>query len=190
MKKFISDKEILKLWRSPLFTGSFSGIKTFKICLKLEKDIDVSESRLYSILKTDPIFIIHQKRHKELDRRHLDINNYGELVFGDLAVMFPYEGFQYFLLVVDGFSSKIFVRPLKAKNSTIVAKALSDIFDEFNAQIYVFETGNLKRSFTKLGVNFIKIFLKSGCRVYEIDEVKQTRGQFHKDISQKWAQSL
>ena len=137
----ISDEAILKLWRSPLFTGSFSGVKTFKICLKLEKDIDVSESRLYSILKTDPIFIIHQKRHKELDRRHLDLNNYGELVFGDLAIMYPYDGFQYFLLVVDGFSSKIFVRPLKAKNSVIVAKALGDIFDEFNAQIYVFETG-------------------------------------------------
>ena len=141
MTNLITDKEILKLWRSPLFTGSFAGVKTFKICLKLEKDIDILESRLYSILKTDPIFIIHQKRHKELDRRHLDLNNYGELVFGDLAVMYPYDGFQYFLLVVDGFSSKTFVRPLKAKNSAIVAKALADIFDEFGAQIYVFETG-------------------------------------------------
>ena len=38
-------------------------------------------------------------------------------------------------------SSKTIVRPLKAKNSAIVAKALADIFDEFGAQIYVFETG-------------------------------------------------
>ena len=71
MNRQISDKEILKFWRSPLFTGSYSGIKTFQRCLKLEKDIEVSERRLYSVLKTDPIFIIHQKKHKELDRRHL-----------------------------------------------------------------------------------------------------------------------
>ena len=67
----ISNDEILKLWHSVLFSGSFSGIKTFQTCLKLEKDIDVSEARLYSILKKDSIFIIHQKRQKELDRRHL-----------------------------------------------------------------------------------------------------------------------
>ena len=71
MNKDISDKDILKFWRSPLFSGSFSGIKTFQLCLKLEKDIDISESRLYSILKKDSIFLIHQKKHKELDRRHL-----------------------------------------------------------------------------------------------------------------------
>jgi hypothetical protein len=71
MEKNLSDQEIKKLWYSPLFSGSFAGIKTFQLCLKLEKDIDVKESRLYSILKEDPIFIIHQKRHKELSRRHL-----------------------------------------------------------------------------------------------------------------------
>ena len=71
MSKTISNDEILKLWHSVLFSGSFSGIKTFQTCLKLEKDIDISESRLYSILKKDPLFIIHQKRQKELDRRHL-----------------------------------------------------------------------------------------------------------------------
>ena len=71
MSTTISNDEILKLWHSVLFSGSFSGIKTFQTCLKLEKDIDVSEARLYSILKKDSIFIIHQKRQKELDRRHL-----------------------------------------------------------------------------------------------------------------------
>jgi hypothetical protein len=77
----------------------------------------------------------------------LDLNNYGELVFGDLAVMYPYDGYNYFLLVVDGYSSKLFVRPLKTKNSKEVASALDDIFEEFGAQIYVFETGLLKKHF-------------------------------------------
>ena len=73
-----------------------------------------------------------------------DLNNYGELVFGDLAVMYPFDGYNYFLLVVDGFSSKVFVRPLKNKTSSLVAKAIDDIFEEFNSQIYVFETGITK----------------------------------------------
>jgi hypothetical protein len=54
--------------------------------------------------------------------------------------MYEYDGYKYFLLVVDGFSSKIFVRPLKTKDSLTVSKALEDIFKEFNSQIYVFET--------------------------------------------------
>ena len=39
-------------------------------------------------------------------------------MFGDLAVMYSFEEYQYFLLVVDGFSSKVFVRPLKSKKSS------------------------------------------------------------------------
>ena len=61
-------------------------------------------------------------------------------MFGDLAVMYSFDDYRYFLLVVDGFSSKVFVRPLKSKKSSLVAKALDDIFEEFNAPIYVFET--------------------------------------------------
>jgi hypothetical protein len=45
------------------------------------------------------------------------------------------------------------VRPLKSKDSSIVAQALEDIFEEFNAQIYVFETdrgSEFKGASTKL----------------------------------------
>jgi hypothetical protein len=140
MAKSVTDEEILRLWKDPHFSGAFRGVKTFQTCLKLEKDIDISERRLYKILKLEPIFLIHQKSPSNLKRRHLNLNNYGELVFGDIAYMYDFNGFKYFLLLVDGFSSKIFVRPLKTKDSAIVAKALEDIFEEFNSQIYVFET--------------------------------------------------
>jgi hypothetical protein len=140
MPNNITNEEIIRLWKNPLFNGAYRGIKTFQICLKLEKNINVSERRLYSVLKKEPIYLIHQKSPTNFKRRHLNLNNYGELVFGDIAYMYEYNGYKYFLLVVDGFSSKVFVRPLKTKDSTIVAKALEDIFKEFNSQIYVFET--------------------------------------------------
>ena len=115
MSKNISNKEILRLWKDPLFSGAFRGIKTFQICLKLQKDIDISERRLYNVLKKEPIYLIHQKSPTNFKRRHLNLNNYGELVFGDIAYMYEYNDYKYFLLVVDGFSSKVFVRPLKQK---------------------------------------------------------------------------
>ena len=37
--KTISDKELLKLWRNPLFIGSFRGTKTFQACLKAKFSI-------------------------------------------------------------------------------------------------------------------------------------------------------
>jgi hypothetical protein len=78
MSNLISDAEILKLWKNPLFSGSYRGVTTFQTCLKLEKDIDIPEKRLYKILKEEPIFLIHQKSPTSIKRRHLSLNNYGE----------------------------------------------------------------------------------------------------------------
>ena len=136
----ISDKEILQLWRSPIFEGSYRGIKTFQVLLKTNLNIDVSQNRLYNILKTDPIFLIHQKPQRDFERRHYDVKNYGELVQADIAYMFDYNDFKYFLLVVDCFSSKIFCKALKNKSSESVAKAFEIIFKEFGAQIYEIQT--------------------------------------------------
>ena len=144
----VSDKTIIELWRSPQFSGSYRGIKTFKRVLKTDLDIDISETRLYNILKKDPVYLIHLKPARNFERRHLSVNNYGELVQGDIAQMYTYDNYKYFLLVVDAFSSKVFVRPLKSKNSLEVKDAFEDIFEEFKAKVYVLQTdrgkGNIK----------------------------------------------
>ena len=136
----ISDKTINELWRSPQFSGSYRGIKTFKRVLKTDLDIDISESRLFNILKKDPVYLIHLKPARNFERRHISVNNYGELVQADIAQMYSYDNYKYFLLLVDAFSTKVFVRPLKSKNSLDVKNAFEDIFQEFRATIYVLET--------------------------------------------------
>lgn len=138
--KMISDEELLQLWRDPNFAGSYKGVKSFKVFLKTDKNVDVPESRLYKILKKDPIFLIHQRPIRNFDRRSYDIKYYGETVQADIAYMFPFEKFLYFLLVIDCFSLKIFVKPLQSKSSNAVGKAFEEIFDEFNAPIHVLET--------------------------------------------------
>ena len=134
----ISDDKLLELWRDPNFSGSYRGVKTFQILLKTDLNINVSESRLYKILRNDQIFLMHQRKTKKIQRRSYDVNFYGQLVHIDLAHMYPdpTSGSKYFLLLIDVFSFKIFVHPLKEKSSETVAKALKTIFSDFGADIY------------------------------------------------------
>ena len=121
-------------------------------------DIDISEERLYDILKKDPVYLIHLKPARNFERRHLSVNNYGELVQADLAQMYNYDNYIYFLLLVDAFSSKVFVRPLKSKTSLEVRNAFESIFEEFNAKIYVLETDRGKGKYV-YSIFLLLIFL-------------------------------
>ena len=114
--------------------------------------------------------------------------------------MYSFEDYQYFLLVVDGFSSKVFVRPLKSKKSSVVARALEDIFEEFNAPIYVFETdrgtefqGPCKQLFKKKNIIYVskygrnKAFLsESYIRIVKRRLYMTLRGT----LNQNWVQTL
>ena len=143
----ISDKTINELWRSPQFSASYRGIKTFKRVLKTDLDIDISESRLFNVLKKDPVYLIQLKPERNFERRHISVNNYGELVQADIAHMYTYEDYKYFLLLVDAFSTKVLVRPLKSKSSLEVKNAFEDMFQEFKATIYVLETDRGKGNY-------------------------------------------
>jgi hypothetical protein len=54
--------------------------------------------------------------------------------------MFPYKDYKYFLLVTDCYSSKVFVEPLKSKESKEVSIAFKKILDEFKAKVYEIQT--------------------------------------------------
>lgn len=136
----MNDEEILKLWKDPNFAGSFRGIKTFQVLLKTDLNIDISEKKLRNVLKSEPIYLIHKKPQRNFKRRFYDVKFYGEVVQMDLAHMFEYENYKYFLLFVDVFSSKVFVRALKDKSSESVKKALMLILNDFKAPITKIES--------------------------------------------------
>ena len=136
----VSDEEILRLWKSPLFSGSFFGCKKFALLLKTDLNITVPESRILRVLSQDPLFITHQRKRQKIHHRRFFLSSVGECVQGDLAFMFSRNEYRYIVVCVDIFSGKIFTRPIKDKYSATVAKALRSIFNEFKTQIQKFET--------------------------------------------------
>jgi len=151
--KQISDEEILKLWRNPDFEGSYRGIKVFRLLLKTNYDIDVSEKRLYNIIKHDSIYLLHKKPNRKIARRFYDVTYYGEVVQMDLASMYEYDSYKYFILAIDIYTSKCFVEPMKTKTSLETAQCLKKIIKEFGAPITTIESdqgGEFGRDVKKL----------------------------------------
>lgn len=138
----VAESEILRLWRDITFPGSFRGIKTFQAVLKTDKNINVSQNKLFQILRKEPLYLIHQLKPFKWKTRKTITHNYGELVQADVAHMFEDESTKakYFLLLIDVFSNKIFVEILKNKESASVAKALQNIFTRFGSPIYEIQT--------------------------------------------------
>lgn len=133
------DKEILELWHDSSWIGSYRGIKTFQTFLKTDKNINISTRRLTNILKNDNLYLMHLKPKRNIPRRHYFLNNYGELLQADLGYMFDFEGYKYFLLVIDCYSLKIFVKSVQNKNSETILKAFKDILNLFKTTVYKIE---------------------------------------------------
>jgi len=159
MSENLSDEEILKLWHDPSFAGSFRGVRNFQALLKTDLNQNVSENRLLKVLKTDSLFLIHQKPIRHFERRHYDVSFYGQLVQIDLAFMFSDENTKdkSFLLLIDAYSFKIFAEPLANKGSESVLKAIKLIFEKFHHEIYEVQCDQGKEFVNKT----VKAFFKS-----------------------------
>lgn len=134
----ISDEKILELWHNPKI--GYRGIKTFQVLLKTNYDIDVSQHRLYRILKEDPLYLIHLPSKKNFERRSYDVRYVGSLLQMDLGELFEYNNYKYFLIVTDCFSSKVWIKSLKSKQSSVVCEALKDILDNLNFSVTEIES--------------------------------------------------
>lgn len=138
--KNLDDQEIKRLWQDENFFASFSGINNFKAALFTTFGEKISTKRLKSILSDIPSYVARIKPRKRFDRRPYDVYGFGQLLQADLAVMYKFEGYFYFLLVIDVFSRRIFCEPLKKKSSLEVRTSLDKIFDEINNRIGVIQT--------------------------------------------------
>ena len=162
-EKTISDENLKKLWRDPTFSGSYSGIKRFALFLKLELNVSVSEKRLYKVLGQDLIYLIHKKPIRNVARRFYDVRFYCELVQIDIASMYEYNNYRYWLAAVDVFSSKVYTEPMKTKSSEETAKALKKIISHYKAPITTIESDRGKEFLGE-----VKKLIKTNHIVYKI----------------------
>jgi len=75
----VSDKKLLELWKDPYFEGSFRGLNAFQTILKTNLNIEVTQSRLRKLFKSERFYLIHQRR-RIIHRRHYDVRYYGEIL--------------------------------------------------------------------------------------------------------------
>ena len=136
----LSDSEIIELYQNTDFPGSFSGARTFQMFLKTDKNVDIPISKIYSLLKQMPLYIMNQKRVRKFPRRKYVVTSFGQVVQADLAEMVPFNKFRYFLLLVDLFSRHLYVQPLRRKTNQVVRSAFEKIFSEFKSPIIKLET--------------------------------------------------
>jgi hypothetical protein len=136
----LSDSEIVELYQNPEFPGSFSGARNFQMFLKMDKNVDVPITKIYTLLKQLPLYIMNQKRIRKFPRRKYVVTSFGQVCQADLAEMLPFNKFRYFLLLVDLFSRHLYVEPLRRKSGPVVRKAFQKIFEEFQSPISKLET--------------------------------------------------
>lgn len=131
----LSDEDILRLYQDPNFGGSFSGVKNLKHFMKTDLNENVSEQRLYNVLKTLPNYIYQLKPIRKFPVRNYVSDSFGELMEMDLGFMAMFNGFRYFLCLVDVFSWHIWAVALKKKSGPVVGKALEAIFESIKSPI-------------------------------------------------------
>lgn len=197
----VSDEEIAKLWRDPSFPGSYRGARTFQVLLKTDLNIDISLSRIYKILNEDQIYLIHKPPKRIFLRRSYVVHNYGELCQMDIAFMFPDGEYKYFLLLVDVFSSKVFTKALKSRETNEVKSALDKIIDEFQSQIYEIQSDKESAFISKVFKEYLQqkkiVFrLKSGKNKAAIAEnyililKRKLYMQLRGTLDNKWVSAL
>ncbi len=128
------EKNILQLWRNPLFSGAYSGLDNFRTCLKHEKNIDISRNNLLKILMKDRNYVLEMRKvPKKIKRRSMNLHGYGCLWQADVAQMFEHNHYTGFLLCIDVYSRRLFCHKLKSKSKKDIQNAFKDIF--FLAQV-------------------------------------------------------
>lgn len=137
----LSDEEVLKIYKDPNFFASFGGVRQFRDALFAEYNEDIPLQRLTKILQTDENYLIYMKPKRKFPLRHYDVQSFGSLVQMDLAFMPNYQGFKYFLLLIDAFSKHIYCEALKEKSASQIKEAFEKIYSEdFQSPIYKLES--------------------------------------------------
>jgi hypothetical protein len=144
MASDLSEREqidlVKTLYRDINFSGAFSGISNLHKTILLEKGIFISKPLIAKAVNEIPSYVQHLRPIRKVQRSKYDVNSFGELCQADIAYMYDYEGFKYFVLLIDVFSHRVFTRAQKTKSKAETLKSFDAIIEEANINIYVLQT--------------------------------------------------
>ena len=138
------------------FTGSYSGLSGFLQNRNKWKEKKVIEKELQKVKS----FSLHRDIRHKYPRRKMMVKFVNEIYSADLKDVSNLSkhnrNINWLLIVIDAFSKKSYVRPLKNKNAETVIKALKSVFKESGAYpVYLFTdmgkdfTASIVRSYLK-----------------------------------------
>jgi hypothetical protein len=166
---------VKQLYRDINFSGSFSGINNMQRSIFLEKGIYISRSLINKALNEIPTYVQHLRPIRKFERSKYKVTAFGEVCQADIAYMFDFEGFKYFLLLIDLFSHRIFTRPQKTKNKADTLDSIKDIISEGKLEIYTLQTDQ--------GMEFKgnKTALKK-MKIHWVEKVGQNKASFAEQV--------
>jgi len=124
----VNEEQIRKLWQDPTFSGSFTGLLTFKNELFHQKKIDVSQRTLQKILNSIPHYLQNSIRHKTFLRRPYFVHGWLQLLQADLGSMYESNGYKWIFVAVDVYTSYVWAWHIKSKTSQTIKEKFELIF--------------------------------------------------------------
>lgn len=120
------EEKIIKYWTDPTNPAAFSGLERFRDFLSSEKNIRISKTELYYILRKIPAYIKKIQPPKRFPRRHAEVSGSDLWWSADLCF---FDGHQSAcLVVIDVFNLKIWAVMVQDKKENAISKALEGIF--------------------------------------------------------------
>lgn len=105
---------------------------------------------------------LHKLARKNFKRRHVIIKGIDDLWQADLVEMGNYEaknnGYRYLLTVIDTFSKKAWVVPVKNKTALFITNAMKSIFNTSNRNPRNLQTDNGKEFYNKQFQQLMKLY--------------------------------
>ena len=151
-----------KIYYDQKNSGSFSGVSNLYRSAK-EKDPSITLKQVKEFLSEQFTYTLHYPRRDKFKRNRIIVNNINEQFEADLVDMATYarnnSGYNYILAVIDCFSKKAFVRPVKTKKAEEIRKAFESIFEEAKPL----------RLRTDRGLEFLNTVLKTYLKKINVD---------------------
>ena len=128
------EKYLEKIYKDPKHPASFSGPLKLYQAVKNEGKFNIGKGRITTWLRGNSTYTFNRIAHRKFKRNSVVVEGIDSLWDADLIDLANYsvknDNYRYILLMIDIFSRRVYLRPLKTKNSTDVIYAMTNIFNE------------------------------------------------------------